>query len=433
MEKKNIIKNLILDHQEKLPVEDILPRELSLPTDKNKIIVVSGVRRCGKTTLLKLTQNKLLDKGIEAKKILFFNFDDERLLLQTEELDLILQSYRELYPDISLNECYFFFDEIQNIDHWDKFVRRIYDNETKNIFISGSNGKLLGSEIASSLRGRTMQYELYPLSFFEFLSFNNITKQYYGDKNKGAVMHALSHYLHSGGFPEIIDRNDEDRLMILSAYYRVLLFRDIIERYNVTRISALKYFIKRLISNLGKPFSINKIFNDLRSQGIKADKDYLYEIMEYIEAVYLSFRLYKFDYSVVNREMSDKKLYAIDNGLINAISWQFSDDLGKLFENTVYLWLKRLFSEDLFYFDKKNECDFIVFDRDKPAYAIQACYDPSEKKTLEREIKGLTNALEYFRLDTGYLITAENEDEIVIHDKTIKIVPAYKMMIDNKF
>jgi predicted AAA+ superfamily ATPase len=431
MDKKNRIKDIIINQHNKPAEINLLPRELKLPLNSGKIVVVSGIRRCGKTTVLKLTRNALLNSNIGKHKILFFNFDDERLILKTNELDVILQAYREIYPELDLGESYFFFDEIQNIENWEKFVRRVYDNETKNIFISGSNSKLLGSEIATSLRGRTMLYELYPLSFTEYLSFCNINTQYYGDKNYAAIQNAFNKYLKEGGFPETIGKNIEEREYILGDYFQVLLFRDIIERYKLTRIAALKYYIQKLVANLGKPFSINKIYNELKSQGTKVDKEYLYEILDYVEAVYLGFRLYKFDYAVVNREMSDKKMYLADNGLLNGISWQFSEDKGKLLENIVFVWLKQKAKNNLFYYSQTSECDFVVFDRDKATQCIQVSYDISEPETRKREITGLLKAMNYFKLQKGYIITAEQEENLIVDNKMIFIKPAYMVFIDN--
>ncbi len=432
MDRKNSIKEIIEQQHAKTKIEQLSPRSLELPMDSGKIIVVSGVRRCGKTTLLRLSRNELVKKKVPLNKTLFFSFDDERLMLQVEELDLILQAYRELYPNHDLEECYFFFDEIQNIEYWEKFVRRVYDNETKNIFISGSNSKQLGSEIATSLRGRTLLYELYPLDFSEYLSFKKIDKTYKGDSQKALIINEFYKYLSQGGFPECVNKTPEQSRQILADYYQVLLFRDIVERYQVTKIAALKYFIQKLISTLSSPFSLNKIYNELKSQGIKVSKDSLYEILEYIEAVYLGMRLYKFDYSIVNREMSDKKLYVIDNGLLNAISYQFSDNYGKLLENLVYVWLRKHFSNSLFYFKQKKECDFIVFDRDKAVLAIQVCYDMCEADTRKREIKGLTEAMDYFLIEKGIIITADQEEELEIDGKKIEIKPAYKVLLEEK-
>jgi len=431
MEKKIILKDIISSqhHSER---KAILPRNINLPLNTGKIIVVTGVRRCGKTSLLYRTLNLLIESGIPVKKTCFISFDDERLMLEIEDMDLIIQSYKELYPEINLQECYWFFDEIQNIENWEKFIRRIYDMVSTNLFISGSNSKQLGSEIATSLRGRTMRYELYPLMFDEYLNFKNIDTYYFGEQNKAKLLHAFYEYLVNGGFPDAVNCDAEQRRMIIADYFQVLLFRDIVERYKVTKISALKYFIQRLLANVGKPFSVNKIYNELKSRGKSVNKDLLYEIIEYIEAVYLAFRLYKFDYSIVNREMSDKKLFCIDNGLLNTVSFQFSKDWGKLLENNTAVWLRNLYPDSCFYYSEIQECDFIIFDRDKPLYAIQVCYDITEPDTQKREIAGMEKAMKYFNIDKGLIITAEQESEIKTSNNLILVKPAYKMMIDKK-
>jgi predicted AAA+ superfamily ATPase len=173
MVKKELIKEIIRDfHRENLP--ESKSRDLSINVDTNKIITITGVRRCGKTYMLFETIKKLLSNGIDKNMILYLNLEDERLELKTEELDLIIQAYRELYPDIPLSQCYFFFDEIQNVMGWERFLRRLYDKLTKNIIITGSNSRLLSKEIATSLRGRTITYEIFPLSFSEYLRFHNI-------------------------------------------------------------------------------------------------------------------------------------------------------------------------------------------------------------------------------------------------------------------
>lgn len=430
MIRKNVLKSIIANQHNQVKHEVLLSRKLDLPINTGKIIVLTGVRRCGKTSLLKLALSKIHNLGVDVRHTIYISFDDERLDLQVDELDYILQAYRELYPETELKKCYFFLDEIQNVSNWEKFVRRVYDNETTNIFISGSNSKQLGSEIATSLRGRTIQYELYPLSFEEYLLFNNVKLELHSDKNRSIIVKTFYQYLKEGGFPETINRESELRNRILNDYFVVLLFRDIIERYKVTKIYALKYFIKKLIVNIGKPFSINKLHNELKSQGIRIDREYLYDVLGFVEAVYLGQRLYKFDYSIVNREMSERKIYFIDNGLLNAISYHFSDNYGLLLENAVYLWLKQKFGENLFFYNQKNECDFIVFNKDKPAYCMQVCFDLSDLETRQREIEGLISAMTYFKLKSGIIVTAEHEELINQEDMKISIIPAFKLMLN---
>lgn len=427
--RKDIIKSLIVNQHKQTKHDVFIERTIQLPVDSGIIIVLTGVRRCGKTSLLKIALQKIIDSGVPKSHTIYISFDDERMDLQTEELDLILQAYRELYPDNELKDCFLFFDEIQNIDKWEKFIRRVYDHETKNIFISGSNSKQLGSEIATSLRGRTVQYELFPLTFSEYLNFKQADKEFYSDKNKALIHSHFFSYLKEGGFPETVHMNSEMRTRVLNDYFNVLLFRDIVERYNVTKIAALKYFVKKLIVNIGKPFSINKIYNELKSQGIKIDRAYLYDVIEFVEAVYLGYKLYKFDFSIVHREMSDKKLYFIDNGLLNSMSYRFSDNYGILLENMVFLWLRQMFGNNIFYYQQKNECDYVVFEKEKAKFCIQVCFDITDIETREREFEGLNSALDYFNLKSGIIITAEHEEEVVFKNKTIRIVPAYKVML----
>ena len=187
-----------------------------------------------------------LSQTISRTKILFVNFEDERLELSQDDLDLILQAFAELYPDQKLSECYFFFDEIQNISGWEKFVRRIYDSISKNIYITGSNSKLLSSEIATSLRGRTISFEIYPLSFNEYLRFLNIEVDYYSSKSLAYIKNSMEKYLKNGGFPEIVFLEPLYANKTLQEYFNVLLYKDLAERYSITNTVALKYFLKRI-------------------------------------------------------------------------------------------------------------------------------------------------------------------------------------------
>ncbi len=420
-------------HENNLP--KLISRKIQLPTNSNKIVSVIGARRCGKTYLLFETIQKLILQGIPKENILFLNFEDERLQLKTEELDLIMQAWREMHPNADLSDHYFFFDEIQNITGWEKFIRRLYDNETKNIFVSGSNAVFLATEIATSLRGRTLPYEVYPFSFQEYLHFRHLSNNYVSEVNKAVIINEFNNYLMQGGFPETIGLNELRQTEILRTFYYVMLYKDLIERYQITSIPVMKYFIEKLADNSTKHFSINKIYNELRSQGLKLDKNLLYQFIVYIENIYLAFHIQRYDYSFSARSKSDKKAYFIDNGLLNTLTNRFTDDKGKLLENAVFLFLKstygNLYENNIFYFKDKTECDFVVFAHNKAKYCIQVSYDVSQTKTLDREINGLLNALNFFNLNIGYIITDEQENDLAIGEKKIRIIPAYKVFIDN--
>ncbi|WP_415407155.1 ATP-binding protein [Sulfurovum sp. CS9] len=404
---------------------DVKPRNLQPPLDTNKIITLIGVRRCGKTSILYEMINRL-SNDIEKTKILFLNFEDERLELNIDELDLILQSFSELYPEQKLNECYFFFDEIQNITGWEKFVRRVYDTISKNIFITGSNSKLLSSEIATSLRGRTLSYEVYPLSFSEYLSFKEIEVDLYSSRSLAHIQNAQNTFLKDGGFPEILFLDESYRNQTLQEYFNVLLYKDLAERYHITNTVALKFFLKRIIASSTKQISINKTYNELKSNGIKIGKNTLYDFLEYVQNIYLALTLQRYDKSLVNKELGEKKIYSIDIGLNNATEFKFSDDIGKSLENAVFLELKRNNKEIFYYRDSNSECDFIVYEKNTITEAIQVTFDMSDEDTKNRELKGMVTACKNFNLSRGVIITYDSEDEIISNGIKILLVPFYK-------
>jgi hypothetical protein len=406
MIRKEILKEIIIQNQNR-DLSFVFKRDTILPTDSDKIISVTGVRRCGKTHLLLYTIKELMEQKKVAGQIVYMNFEDERLNLQIDELDLILQAYRELYPKTDTREVYFFFDEIQNLPGWEKFVRRVYDSVSRHLFITGSNSSILSSDISTSLRGRSINVELFPLSFKEYLHFKNIEPHYYDPVQKALIANAFNDYIIYGGFPEVI--SSPFRQKILQDYYYVMLYKDLIERYKISNLTVLKYFINRLVINTGKPSSINKIFNELKSAGHKISKDSLYQFSEYIEHIYFSFRLNKFDYSLVKQEQAEKKIYFIDNGLLNSLTYHFSDNYGSLLENAVFLGLRRKEGKNLFFYKDVKECDFVVFDKDQPMELIQVCFDIGNEETLKREINGIEKAASFFNLKKGIVIGSQNE------------------------
>jgi uncharacterized protein len=430
--KKEILKSLILSFQQRIPVNS-LQREIGLPLNTGKIISVCGVRRSGKTYLLYDTINRLIQTNkVEKQQILFINFDDERLHIKAEELDLILQAYRELFPQINIEEIFFFFDEIQMADGWEQFIRRIYDQISSNIYISGSNSRLLATDIASSLRGRTLQIEVFPLSFKEFCRFKQIDTNSNLPENKAKILNGFYQFLSKGGFPELVLHDYQYAEKILQEYYYVMLYKDIVERYSVKNIPVLKYLINRLLSNLCKPTSIHKIYNEIKSAGLKLDKNILYELAEQLENVFFSQRLTKYSQSVLKSELSnEKKIYFIDNGMVSALNYSSQNDFGKLFENLVYLWLrsKYPFQRGLYFYKGKRECDFVLVDKDQPTTLIQACWDISEDETLKREIAGLAEASQILKCNNAIILTPEREDEIVSGDLKINIQAAWREML----
>lgn len=424
---KNIIKDIILENQD-LRLPAMIQRRLQLPLDLKMIISLVGSRRSGKTWLLFDSIKRLQANGLQKEKILFINFEDERLIFDTGSLDLIIQAYGELFPEIEFEDVYVFFDEIQNVAGWEKFVRRIFDTKTRNIFITGSNSKYLSTEIATELRGRTISYNVYPLSFSEYLDFNHVERKLYPQKNKSTVIHYAEKFLTNGGFPETVSYEKYIRLKILQEYFNVMIFRDIVERYQVSNIDALKFFIKKVFAGVTKPFSVNKAYNDLRSMGYKISNKYLYDYFNYCNDVFLCQSINKFDFSEIKQAKSDKKTYIIDTGLLSAIEFSTSANSGKLLENLVFLEFLKA-GKEIFYFRNQYECDFVIKE-DNKLTPYQVAWDLSDENTRERELKGLSEACNYLNIKTGIILCFDYEEEIYYNGLTIQVTPVYKYFLN---
>jgi uncharacterized protein len=424
---KAIIKDIIQESKY-FEYPNLIRRKVNLPIGSNLIVSVIGPRRSGKTYLLYDTIVKLQKSGVPKENILFINFEDERLQVQSEQLDLILQSYTELYPEIDLKETYFFFDEIQNIKGWEKFIRRVYDTKNKNIFLTGSNARLLSSEIATALRGRTITYTLLPLSFSEYLDFNKIEKRIHPLKSKSTIINYLKQFIHNGGFPETLFVDKAIRIKLLQSYFNVMIFRDIVERYTISDIATLKYFIKKIFASVTIPFSINKTYNDIRSMGYKISNKYLYDYLDYCNNIFLCQVINKYDFSELKQAKSEKKVYVIDTGLLASIEFSVSENIGKLFENLVFLeFLKAEY--EIFYYKNKYECDFIVR-KNQILTPVQVCYDIGNKDTFKRECRGLAEACEYLKISNGIIISFDETLDFKYNDIDIQVVPFYTYFLN---
>ena len=261
--KKEIFKQLIIDSQER-KYAHVKERNIVFPKNSKKIIAITGVRRSGKTHLM-FDTIKNLRKNINPQNIVYINFEDDRIFpLTLKELGQFPDVYYELFPNKKNEKVWFFFDEIQNIENWEKFIRRLYDTENCMIFISGSSSKLLSSEIATSLRGRTLTFEVFPLSFSEYLYFNNIEINYYSSKNKAEIINAFNNYLKTGGFPELLYNDNYLNRQILQEYIDLIIYKDMIERYKIGNYYLMKLLVKYSFTNISTLVSFNKLFNEFR-------------------------------------------------------------------------------------------------------------------------------------------------------------------------
>jgi predicted AAA+ superfamily ATPase len=425
---KNQLKTIITDSQERV-LPKLWKRTLQVPINSGKIITLSGVRRSGKTYHLFKLMNQIKAGGIAKERILYINFEDERLHLSVDELDLILQAYQELYPTLVLSDCYFFFDEIQEIEGWEKFIARIYASISQHVFITGSNAKLLSKEIATALRGRAITFEIYPLSFAEFVQIVSPKINPHKSTNRATLINLFDQFIHQGGFPEIIKLADELKEKVLQEYFNTMVFRDLIERYQISQVTILKYFCKRLVGASAGEFSVNKIYNELKSQGYKVSKDTLYSYQEYVDAIYLNRFVSKYSHSVVKTEGSKKKTYVIDQGLGIALDYKLSQDRGRLLETTVALeFLKQ--GLQIAYQQNGSECDFVIIEKGNVIKAVQVTTEITDTKTKNREIKGLIQACTKFNLSEGVILTFDHAKEIEQDGVKISVVPAWQYFLE---
>ena len=408
---KTILKRIIADfHQISLPA--FRRRELYVPLNLEKIITIIGPRRAGKTYYLYQIMGELEKQGFARHQMLYLNFEDERLVLDGDN-DLIFDAYRELYPDQDLAQVYVFFDEIQELPDWEKFVRRVSDNISRHVFLTGSNAKLLSREIATSLRGRSLAFEILPLSFTEYLAFRDIPAgDLVSSQNRALIGNAFEQYCLWGGFPEVIGIDERFKAQVLQEYFNVMLYRDLVERYEIRDVAILKYLLKRLIGSFTKEFSVNKLYNDLKSRGFSIGKDTLYRMMEEIFAIYMLASIERYDPAVIKREMSNKKVYLYDNGFAAAMHYSFSEDRGKRLENVVFRHL-RAQTEDIFFARNGWECDFAVFPPGHSAQLIQVT-ERLDSDNIGRELKGLIAGRQFIGEVEGLLLVDTTESGLDI-------------------
>jgi predicted AAA+ superfamily ATPase len=428
--KKDILKNIIRDFHS-TPCAPLQARLIDLPVGTKKIISLIGPRRSGKTSLALARMNDLIGQGLAREQVLYLNFEDERLDLGQGELDLVLQAYQELYPHLDLADCHLVFDEIQNIQGWDRFIRRLYDNVTKHIIVTGSSARLLSREIATSLRGRTIATEVFPLSFQEYLSFQDITPDINASRSRARIVHELERYLQNGGYPEVVAIDDRIRQQVLQEYFTVMTFRDLVERHSFSNLPALRFFLKRLVASTGSSFSVNAIYNDLKSSGFKVGKNQLYEWLAACQDCFLAFPIRHLKAAVTQRELGEKKMYVIDNGLLNAVTFKFSADVGRLMEQAVFLHLRRR-TEEIYFYRDKGECDFIARSGNDACTAIQVCMSLADARTRDREVKGLVEGCRACGYSHGTIITAGETDEFSHEGINISVIPLWRWLLSER-
>jgi len=413
------IKRAIVDKEEdlkgKMKSEKIIERELKIDRiSTDAATIITGVRRCGKSVLaFLLTLNK---------QAAYVNFEDERLQVEAKDLNLILEAIASLKGEVE----FIVFDEIQYINGWERFVSRLLP--TRKIIITGSNTRLLSKEFATFLSGRHIDYELFPFSFREYLKFNNFTPNVYLTRDISKTRELLKEYIKTGGFPLTfkLGRN------FLVENYKDIVERDVIQRYKVKYEKVLKELAKYYISTIAREISFNKLKNILNVKSVQTIKNY----SEFLSNSYLIFFLEKYSPKLKLQMISPKKVYCIDNGFVEAMSFKASEDFGRLMENLVAVELMRRKSywfknQEIYYWKdyQQNEVDFVVREGEKIKQLIQVTYASNKNEIETREIKGLLKASELLKCENLLVVTWDYEDEITVENKKIVFKPLWKWLL----
>src|SRR3989344_651849 len=413
-------------------IPNTLERTIKVEMDTEFINTISGPRRAGKTYLCFQLINKLLEKGISKENIVYINFEDNKLLgADSTDLDKLVETIFELSNVNKKQKIYLFFDEIQTVKNWDSWARTMNDTRKDiQIILTGSSSKLLSKEISTKLRCRVLNYEVFPLSFKEILNWKNIKydlKTISHSRDKIEIKKLFSKFVSDGGYPATISQSMQKE-NILQSYYDSMIFKDIVERHKIEDVNKLKALANVLFGSVSKEMSYTKLTNKLTSIGFRISKNTVIEYISYFEDAYLFFQNVKYEYSLAKQLGSIKKIYCIDNGLLNAVSFKFSDDFGKLLENVVFIELRRR-NEQTYYYRNKYACDFIIVRKNKVSSAIQVTKKISDENE-KREMNGILEAMKEYKLNEGIILTEEKEKEITIEGKKIKIIPIWKWLLE---
>jgi predicted AAA+ superfamily ATPase len=421
MELRSVIQN-ILKENENINIKDLKDREFDVASQiqkkLNKIITLTGFRRVGKTYLLFLLMEKIKDEFF-----VYFNFEDERIPEATEVLTELIYAVEELY---NKQPSYFFFDEIHIIPGWGKFLRRIMDKEYK-IFVTGSSSKLGLKEIPTELRGRTINYTVFPLSFLEYLNFKGVGVDRLLALKKIEIKRIFREYLTFGGFPEIYDADEIKRKEVIQEYFRTLVQRDLIERFNIREEALLSDTVKLLLNSL--TVSISKMTKTLQSMGYRCSKNTISNYISYLEKSFFLFQVMYYSRNVKDQMQYPRKIYFIDNGFLKYLSLKPGES--RILENVVAVELKRR-GYEFFYWksSKGEEVDFLLMDKGEAAQLIQVSVDISQIDTREREVRSLIKGMKHFGLMSGLILTYESE-EIINHDGyKIEAKPVWKWLLE---
>lgn len=422
---KSKLRQVLIDQQEGFfkPPSDMVERQIDLAYYLKGLetVVISGIRRCGKSTLLRMIADRI------GSPKLFINFDDVRLVdFVPDNYEDIISISVELFGDKSAGTTYFF-DEIQNAPFWPRWINNLYGRKYK-IFLTGSNASLLSSEISTFITGRQKTLKLTPFSFPEYLRLKkiNFPENRLTTEQKAILYSAFIRYLENGGFPLVIKNDD---LLLSKQYFEDILYRDIIARYRIKEVKEIKDLALYLFSNVGSIYSYSTLKNVTSIKSLSTIKNHIDHLCD----SFVLYNLGRFCYSITKQKVSSSKIYSQDNSFLKTVAFNFSENAGKRLENLVCVELLR-HNRDIYYHKEKKECDFVIKEGTKIVEAIQVCQDMSDLKTRKREMEGLIEAMILYNLKKGLILTLEEEGEEVVRGDgkkyIIKITSVWKWLME---
>ena len=399
----------------KYGVERSILKEVESKLKLPQVVVLTGLRRSGKSTLLK----QLIKKEYHDEDFYYLNFEDERLFdFPAREFNRLYEGLVSLYG----KKKTFFLDEIQNVTHFETFVRRFYEEGFKFI-ITGSSATLLSKELGTKLTGRHVDIVVRPFSFLEFLGLKGVKinkEAMYKTETKVEIKKYFEEYLVKGGMPEYLQYNDPE---LLTRVYEDTVIKDIAVRYKVHNVAVLRQLYSYLINNFANKFSYNSLKKFITINSVNTFKKFI----SYLEETYFAKTINKFDYSFKKQIMNDKKFYVLDNGFVGVLSKKITKDHGWLLENLVFNCLNKEY--DVFYYSGERKCDFLTVKNKTVIQAIQVC-DDLNTENRDREAAGLTEAMKKFKLQEGLLLTNDQEEKIKIGRKKILVKPVWKWLLE---
>lgn len=414
---KDLIKYLISYYQEFVSQISFEKREYELEANAN--YVFAGLRRAGKSYLMYQHIHHLMEQGHSIEEMLYFNFEDDRIdSITISDLDLIKTCYEEMYDHRPI----FFLDEIQNIKGWEKFARRLADTGYR-VYITGSNAKMLSSEIATTLGGRYLIKDIYPFSFSEYLLYKKIDLS---DKNarfkfRTAITKEYEEYFRNGGLPETLQM--ADKRAWISSLFNKIFFGDLVTRHQVRNDFALRIMIRKLAESVKQPTSYNRIASIVSTVGKKISVDTVIDYMGYLQESWLILPYENIAAKLIDKE-SNRKYYFIDNGILNLF---LLDPATSLLENQVAIRLRQKYGSQVYFYNKNVEVDFVVYDE---GIAIQVSYSLSDPETEKREVDALLKLNKVLPMRKLMIISKDEERDITVNDVTIQVIPVWKWLLD---